>query len=274
MSPEPERLLVATDLDACLLDETTYSWEAARPALQALRSRGALLVLASSKTRAEMEPLARALEFDAPLIVENGGALVLPAGLLAEPPADAAFVGGAHVVSLGRPRAALVAALAEMARETGVAVQGFAGLDAAAVAALTGLSPAEAALALERDWGEPFSISGTGDVERLARAAERRGLSLTRGGRFLHLTGRNDKGRALRLLLERLHAAGRPMTTLALGDSPNDLQMLLVADDAVVIPRPEGAHPSLLAALPRATVAPWPGPRGWNHAVLAALARP
>ena len=54
-------LLVATDLDGCLLDEETYSYEAARPALDALARRRVPLVLCSSKTRAEMQPLAREL---------------------------------------------------------------------------------------------------------------------------------------------------------------------------------------------------------------------
>jgi hypothetical protein len=72
------RLLVATDLDGTLLDERSYEWEPARPALAALAEAGALLVLASSKTRSEMEPLAAGLGFSSPLIVENGGAVLVP----------------------------------------------------------------------------------------------------------------------------------------------------------------------------------------------------
>src|SRR4030095_2019373 len=37
--------VVVTDVDGCLLDAATYSWDAARPAIEALKQRGIPLVL-------------------------------------------------------------------------------------------------------------------------------------------------------------------------------------------------------------------------------------
>ena len=74
--------LVATDLDGTLLDRETYDFAPARPALDALREARVPLVLCSSKTRAEMEPLAVAIGAPGPLVVENGGAVVAPGGAL------------------------------------------------------------------------------------------------------------------------------------------------------------------------------------------------
>jgi len=103
----------------------------------------------------------------------------------------------------------------------------------------------------------------------LAAAAERRGLRVTWGGRFHHLTGPADKGRAVRQLLA-LHSG--PVSSVALGDSANDLTMLEAVDRPVLVPRPDGNVSEVLArALPSAERAPWPGPRGWNEAVLAML---
>ena len=103
----------------------------------------------------------------------------------------------------------------------------------------------------------------------MAEAAERRGLRLHRGGRFHHLTGTVDKGRAVRQLLA-LHEG--PVLSLALGDSENDLAMLRAADRPVIVPRRNGVpNAALLDALPHARRAPFPGPRGWNDAVLAEL---
>ena len=70
-------LIVYTDLDGSLLDGTTYSYEPATPALAALREQGIPLVLVSSKTRAEMEPLRQRLDHRDPFIVENGGAVAV-----------------------------------------------------------------------------------------------------------------------------------------------------------------------------------------------------
>lgn len=254
-------LLVATDLDGTLLDEATYSWEPARPALAALARAGATLVLASSKTLAEMQPLARELGLDPALIVENGGAVRLPRP------------GGGHeTLVCGTDRSALVAALAEIAAESGARPTGFASLTAERVAELTGLDPTTAARALERQYDEPFLLEDESRAAALAAAARRRGLRVSRGGRFFHLTGDADKGRALRRLLERLGESGRSFRTVGLGDAGNDLPLLAAVERPVVVPRPSGRpDAALAAALPGAELAPAPGPVGWNAAVLALL---
>jgi mannosyl-3-phosphoglycerate phosphatase len=250
-------LLFVTDLDGTLLDERDGSFEAARPALAALRERGIRLVLCSSKTRAEMEPLARALGLASPLVVENGGGLVLP---------------DSRSLDLGAPRGELVTALAEIAAETGVGVRGFAAMSVSEVSRRTGLAEAAAALALDRHYDEPFLVEQESGLPRLQAAAAGRGLRITRGGCFHHLTGAHHKGTALQRLLGLLEPAGRRSTSVGLGDSPNDREMLEAVDRPILVPRPGGeVDASLRAALPRAERAPSPGPQGWNAAVLAVL---
>jgi mannosyl-3-phosphoglycerate phosphatase len=164
-----------------------------------------------------------------------------------------------------------VEALAEIAAEVGVSLRGFADLTVEEVAERTGLTMEEAGLATVREYDEPFLIEGgpPSAVEALAEAAGRRGLRVTSGGRFHHLTGPADKGRAVRQLLA-LHPG--PVASVALGDSANDLTMLEAVDRPVLVPRPDGKVAEVLArALPSAERAPWPGPRGWNEAVLAVL---
>ena len=73
-------LVVFSDLDGTLLDHDTYSFDAARPALERLRVDGVPLILCTSKTRAEIAPLRRALGNTHPFISENGGAVFIPAG--------------------------------------------------------------------------------------------------------------------------------------------------------------------------------------------------
>ena len=69
------RMIVFSDLDGTLLDHETYSFEPARPALDRLKREGHVLVLASSKTAAEIAPLRDAMGFShCPAIVENGAA--------------------------------------------------------------------------------------------------------------------------------------------------------------------------------------------------------
>ena len=250
--------LVATDLDGTLLDGATYDFAPARPALEALRRAGIPLVLCSSKTRAEMVPLAAAIGCEGPLVVENGGAVVDPGG---------------SVLVLGAPRARLLAELPGVAREAGVRVKPFAEMSAAEVAALTGLSEEQAERARQREYDEPFLVEDPGGDDgtdaRLEVAARRRGLRVTRGGRLHHLTGPADKGSALRAILGARPVCG---DVLAIGDAPNDLALLLAATRPIVMPLGDGTlDPALAAGLLGAERAPGPGPAGWSAAVLVAL---
>lgn len=263
-------LLVVTDLDACLLDEETYRYDAALPALESLARNGVPLVLCSSKTRAEMEPLAAELPAKGPFIVENGGAIVVPPGhlrrLAGRPDAR-----GYRSVVLGTGREALVRGLAEIAGRARARVLGFSELEARDVARLTGLDALPASRALQREYDEPFLLA-EGSEQALVREASRRGLRITRGGRFHHLLGPVDKGRALQRLIALYAAEGSRFSVVALGDSPNDASMLRQADRPVIVPRSTGrADPALRRALPGAEVAPQPGPAGWNAAVSAIL---
>jgi mannosyl-3-phosphoglycerate phosphatase len=251
--------LVATDLDGTLLDAETYDFAPARPAVEALRRAGIPLVLCSSKTREEMVPLAAAIGAGGPLVVENGGAVVDARG---------------SVLVLGVERARLLAELPGLAREAGVRVRSFAEMSAGEVAALTGLPAEQAERARRREYDEPFVVEDPPgrDPEvdaRLESAARRRGLQVTRGGRFHHLGGPADKGRALRAILQAAPAEG---DVLGFGDAPNDLPLLLAATRPVLMPRPDGTlDPDLAARLPGAERAPGPGPAGWSAAVLTAL---
>ncbi len=259
--------LILTDLDGTLIDHHTYSAEAARPALAAARAAGVPVVPCSSKTLAEMRQLAVGLDLAAaPLIVENGGAIWfpqqwprLPAGVVAGPDGGALLVLGARAESL-RPRLGLVAAA------LGLTVRGFSEMSDAEVATRTGLPPAVAKMARQRQFSEPFICEAEGpDLRALDAAAREVGARVTRGGRFFHLTGPTDKGAAVRVVL----ATGSGRTrSLGLGDAPNDLPLLLAVDDPAIVPQPGGLHADLRQALPTALHAPSPGPTGWNAVVL------
>ncbi|MGH9162740.1 MAG: HAD-IIB family hydrolase [Vicinamibacteraceae bacterium] len=285
-------MIIFSDLDGSLLDEATYGWEAARPALDAVRRRSIPLVLASSKTRAEMVSLASDLGLTGdsglrdPLIIENGGGLLLSADSAVELWPDGISTDDGWLVALGTPVAALRDALMAIADECGVRVRGFSTMTDDEIAALTSLSRDAIAPARQREFDEPFVLTDVReplDIETeryhealkcVQQAAKGRGLRVTHGGRLLHLTGDVDKGRAAALVLRWYAETGAVPVSAALGDSPNDLSLLQLVDQPIIIPRQNGRpDPDLMRALPHATVAPAPGPAGWNHAVQALLAK-
>jgi len=96
-------LVLFTDLDGTLLDADTYRYDAARPALERLREHAIPLIICTSKTRAEVEPLRRKLENQDPFIVENGGALYIPDGYFKAPLPGSSRRDGYQVIEMGLP---------------------------------------------------------------------------------------------------------------------------------------------------------------------------
>lgn len=268
-----ESLVVISDLDGTLLDHSTYDVEPARRALDRLREEGIPLVLCTSKTRAEVEPLRAALRNGDPFIVENGGGVYIPDGYFPFDVEGAEPRGTYRVVSIGDPYPDLVRVLERASLATGVRVLGFASMSDDAVAEATGLALHEARLARQREFDEPFMILDPDQAPDLLAAIERQGKQWTRGGRFYHITGPSDKARAVSRLIALYRRHLGPTRTAGLGDAPNDAGFLGVVDVPIVVASSRLAQ--LRALVPHARVTERAGPAGWNEAVLALLdARP
>ncbi len=268
-------LIIFTDLDGTLLDSVTYSFDAAHEALAQLRDRSIPVILVSSKTRAEIESLRFQLQNEHPFIVENGGAVVVPADYFPFPLTGAVTSGHYQVIALGTPYPLLRAALKEIEKELGSELRGYGDMSVEEIAARTGLSRQKAELAKQRDYDEPFIIEGTGcREETVLEAINARALCCTKGDRFYHLMGPQDKGRAVRTLIRlyqrRTSADGEALSTVAIGNSLNDLPMLAAVDEPILVQRGDGSYVSGFE-LPRLKLAPGPGPAGWNRAILSRL---
>ena len=141
------------------------------------------------------------------------------------------------------------------------------------IEALTGLTGPEAVLAKRREYDEPFLLANPASLPAVEEFAAAVGLRITRGGRFFHLTGDNDKGKAVRRLREVFENAGaRSLKTVGVGDSPNDLPLLENVDYPVLVQQP-GCRYDPSIKMSRLIRAPGEGPEGWSAAILGLLAR-
>ena len=267
--------VIFTDLDGSLLDATTYSYDAAEQALRRITETRTALVLVSSKTRAEMEPLRFRLRLEEPFVVENGGAVFIPKDYFPFPVEGSVLRGDYRVLEIGTPYAGLRAALKEIAQGLPSRLLGFGDMTVEEVATLTSLSPADARLAKQRDFDEPFVVVGNDlTLEQLRPRVEARGLRCTKGGRFYHLMGANDKGTASLRLIELYRRMARKrehtLMTIGIGDSLNDFPMLQVVDRPVLVQKPDGSYDPDID-LPNLIRGPGAGPVGWDRAVLDLL---
>jgi mannosyl-3-phosphoglycerate phosphatase len=261
--------LVFTDLDATLLDAHTYSFHAARPALRSLAAAAIPLILVTSKTRAEVEPLRRRLANRHPFVVENGGAAFIPPDYFTFPIENSVPRAGYHAVELGAPYTLLVDALLQASSSTGCRVAAFHAMTAEEVARRCGLPLQQARLAKLREYDEAFEILDPDREPALLAALEASSWRWTRGGRFYHVMGASDKARAVRLLIGLYRRAHGEVRSIGLGDAPNDAAFLNAVDDPVLI-RSDRVQ-ALRALVPAGSVTRLEGPAGWNEAVLERL---
>ena len=260
--------IIFTDLDGTLLDHHTYSMEAARPALIRIEETRTPLVLVSSKTRPEIETIRKDLGNRHPFITENGGAIFIPRDCGLPVPAEARQLHGYQALVLGRPSEEIAPVFDRLAEK--MPVKALSRLTDLEVSNLTGLTIEQSRAARQREFGEAFILEDQSvPEEALRKEIQALGLRLTKGGRFYHLLGENDKGRAA-AILGGLYRSGRPdLKTAALGDAPNDRPMLAAVDHPFLVARPDGTHADI--QVPNLICISQAGPAGFNQAVLGLL---
>lgn len=261
--------LIFTDLDGTLLDHDTYSWEAARPALDRLERQRIPWMLVTSKTRAEVELWRQLLGNQHPFIVENGGAAFLPVGYLPEPVPGSERRDAYEVLEWGTPYDEIVASLRRASQSSQCRVRGFHEMTVEEVSALCQLPPEQAVLARQREYDEPFLILDPDRTGALTTAIEEQGRQWTRGDRFWHILGATDKALAVKALGELFEKAYGPVITIGLGDGLNDVPFLNVVAAPFLIRSSHSAE--LKSRVPRGLLTDRPGPAGWNDALLSII---
>ena len=260
-------LLVFTDLDGTLLDHETYRFDDARPALQILKEKKFPLIICSSKTRAEIEACRSKLRLVHPFIAENGAAVFIPRNYFPFSFSHDRKDSHYFIIELGTSYSELRAALEKIKRLFPRKIRGFGDLTAEETARVCGFSLAQASLAKKRDYDEPFILKDKKLEPEIEKAARSLRLKVTRGSRFYHLLGANDKGKAVSLLVDICRQTGNQFITIGLGDSLNDLPMLEAVDCPVLVQKPDGSYDPAVK-LRNLSYAPAPGPEGFRISVL------
>jgi mannosyl-3-phosphoglycerate phosphatase len=267
------RVIIFTDLDGTLLD-SKYSFKKALPALKVIKEKDIPLILCSSKTRAEIEHCRRKLRNNHPFISENGGGIFIPKKYFRSKIQNLNFnilvEKNYFVIKLGTSYSRLRNALKEL-RSKGFAVKGFGDMTVKEIAQLTGLKISDARTAKKRDFDEPFVFHGDKtSVTRLKQCIKAKGFNYTQG-EFFHIMGNsNDKGKAVEILKALYRKQDGRIVTIALGNSPNDIEMLKNADYPVVVQKEDGSYDKRVK-IKRLIKANGIGPEGWNNAILNLL---
>ena len=267
---EQSSLLVFTDLDGTLLDHDSYSFEPALPALAGLEEKKIPLIICTSKTRAEIEIIRQRLHNRHPFVSENGGAIFIPKGYFSHTFRYTREDSDYRIIEYGTSYSKIREVLKKMEGHSSGKLRGFGDFSIEEVAELCDFSQDQARLAKMREYDEPFILEDIYALDKIQKIAKNANLRVTRGGRFYHLLGKNDKGKAVLRLRDIYAKTFKRIKTIALGDSQNDLPMLEAADYPVFVQKPDGNYdPSI--KLDNLILAPGIGPMGWNATILKLL---
>jgi mannosyl-3-phosphoglycerate phosphatase len=264
------QILIFTDLDGTLLDDQTYDFSPALPALKIIHSRKIPLILVSSKTRAEIEFFMEVLSLESPFIAENGGGIYFPTSFALPQNYPYKKVDRFNALFMGRP----IEEVLERSRrlKNSFNFRGFSEMPVDEIASLTGLTLEDALRASKREFDEPILLLDSLDNKEIfCKKAAQHGLDCVHGGRFIHLYIGGNKGRAVEKVLDIYKQRKGAAFSIALGDSPNDMSMLKAVDRAVLMQGRDGtyikglAHPDIIKAGGN-------GPEAWNRVILSILA--
>lgn len=260
--------IIFTDLDGTLLD-VRYSFQPAHEALRYIQRNNMPLVIVSSKTRAEIEYYRRLLDNQHPFVSENGGGIFIPEHYFEAKPKSSqryhSSEGHYDVIRLGTRYTDLRKTIKDM-QEKGFPIKGFGDMTEEEVSLAMGLAIEEARMAKQRDFDEPFFYEGKEEsMARIVDFIKMKGLNITKG-RIYHLLGQSDKGKAVAILIDLFKQKHVAISSVGIGDSPNDIPMLEKVDMPIIVQKPDGTYDETIK-VPRLIKTPGIGPLGWNNVI-------
>ena len=259
-------MVIFTDLDGTLLDYHNYSCDRVTPLVLRLKRAAVIIVFCSSKTRAEQEVYRRRLGISSPFIVEDGGALFIEKDYFPFHYDYHRIINSYQVFELGMPYKEVRRRLNGLRDKNKLNFQGFGDMDTAQVASLTGLDMASAKLAQKREYEETLNLTGSDEEIKLVLSKiEEAGLKWTRGTRLFGVMGRSDKGKAVKILIGLFNRKLGKIKTIGIGDSLNDMPMLVEVDIPILVQKPGNYWEKI--EMPNLYRVEGVGPEGWVKAV-------
>ena len=253
---ENSSVWVVTDVDGTLMDHS-YDLTPAKETIKKLQKLSIPVILCTSKTAAEVRVIRRELNLTDPYIVENGAAIY---GESLEK------VNGKII--LGKNYETLEEILNSISKEINYKLIPLNNISDQEATDLTGLKGNSLTLMRERHWSMPFLNPPDFLEEKITNTCKKFKVDVFKGNRMSHLLSINsNKGKAINALKE--YSNNQNIQVIGLGDSPNDLPLLLNSNIRIVIPGLDGPNLNLLNQLKdlEFTIASEPNGYGWKNEI-------
>ena len=253
---ENSPLWVVSDVDGTLMDHS-YDLTPAKETIRLLQELTIPVILCTSKTAAEVKVIRKKLNLTDPYIVENGGAIY----------GESLMKVNGEII-LGEKYEKLEYILNCISKEINYDLVPINNISDQEATKLTGLTGNSLKLMRDRHWSMPFLNPPENKEEDISICCKRFDVEIFRGNRMSHLLSINsNKGKAINAL--KKYSNNKNIKIIGLGDSPNDLPLLLNSDYKIVIPSPSGPNLKLLEMLNdyKFTLACDPNGFGWKNEI-------
>jgi mannosyl-3-phosphoglycerate phosphatase family protein len=261
--------VVFTDIDGTLTDINTGKYNLSKGLIRELKENSIPVIFCSAKTFAEQEKITKDIGLREPLIVENGGAVMIPTDYFSPSTMlimkNQKKIGNYIMIELGKPSHMIRQKLNTIRENYKIEFKGVADVSIKKLSSITGLRPSNARRMADRKYGETILLIDEKDVKPLTRRAREIGLRVIHGGRFFDVTAGNDKGKAVGILLQLYRQKyAQKVIFFGIGDSPNDAPMLQHMDVPMLVQRPDKAWSPL--KMKNIVKLQGVGPIGWKIA--------
>ena len=253
---ENSSLWVVSDVDGTLMDHS-YDLTPAKETIKTLQELSIPVILCTSKTASEVKVIRNELNLTDPYIVENGAAIYGE---------SLKRVNGEII--LGIKYESLEEILNFISKEIDYKLTPLNNLTDQEATQLTGLEGNSLNLMRDRHWSMPFLNPPSFLDEKINACCNKFKVDVFKGNRMSHLLSINsNKGKAINAL--KKYSNIQNIQIIGLGDSPNDLPLLLNSDIKIVIPGIEGPNLNLLEKLKdfEFTLASEPNGYGWKNEI-------
>ena len=247
---------IVSDVDGTLMDHS-YDLTPAKETIKYLQKLSIPVILCTSKTAAEVRVIRKDLNLSDPYIVENGAAIYGE---------SLKKVNGKII--LGQKYETLEEILNFISKEIDYKLTPLNNLTDEEATKLTGLKGNSLNLMRDRHWSMPFLNPPSFLEEKINICCKKFKVDIFKGNRMSNLLSTNsNKGKAINALKE--YSNLQNIQIVGLGDSPNDLPLLLNSDIKIVIPGLDGPNLNLLDQLKdqKFTLAREPNGYGWKREI-------
>mgnify|MGYP003575666905 FL=1 len=264
---ELSKKIIFTDIDATLIETVPTNYNISLNIVDEVKKMNIPLILCSSKTRVEQIRIRKLLRLKDPYIVENGGAIIIPNNYFSISINDKTnneIVD--EVIKLGVSAQEIRFKLNEIRDRFDLSFKGVSDLSIDEISKITGLDTNALEGINKREYGETILEIDKREKKILSTEVEKIGFRIIHGGRFFDITGGNDKGAAMKVLLDIYSKhLNCKFTSFAIGDSKNDESMFEVADFPMLVKNQKGEW--INTNVKNITKLDGIGPEGWYRAL-------